>query len=101
MKVKNQKETRRNEFRKNKITQHPAYIFAKVGKNFKFLGLTHSDTTKGVKNIKLDKNPNPKDKKQAYIKPIKEKEMINKFNKKESDWKLSKSDKEKIKKLIK
>ncbi len=101
MKVKNQKETKKSEFRKNKKTEHPAYIYAKVGNKFKFLGITHADMTDGVKNIKLDKNPNPEDKKTAYVKTKAEKDNTNNFKKKEVGWKLSKSDKEKINKLKK
>ena len=55
MKVKNQKESKRNEFRKSKDNGHPAYIYAKVGNSYEFIGITHSDLTNGVKNIKLEK----------------------------------------------
>lgn len=97
MKVKNQKEIKKDEFRRNKKTQHPAYIYARVGNDYKFLGITHSEITKGVKNIELEQNPNPKDKKRAYIVPKPEQQKINKFKNKNSDWKMSKSDKQKIK----
>lgn len=63
MKVKNQKEIKKDEFRRSKETQHPAYIYARVGNDYKFIGITHSNITKRVKNIKLDKNPNLEDKK--------------------------------------
>ena len=55
------KKLERNEFRKNKVSGHPAYIYAKVGNKFIFLGITHSaiDSKTGELNIKLDKNPNP------------------------------------------
>ena len=101
MKVKKQKEIKRDEFRRSKRTQHPTYIYAKVGNEFKYIGLTHSEVTEGIKNIKLDKNPNPNDKRNAFIKPKVEKAKTNNFKKKEKDWKLSKSDKEKINKIIK
>ena len=97
MKVKNKKEISKNEFRKNKKTSHPVYIYAKVGNDYKFIGLTHSEITDGVKNIKLDKNPNPKDNKDSYFRPKAEKDKTNKFKKKEQGWAFSKNDKEKIK----
>ena len=59
MKVKNQKESKKDEFRKEKETGHPAYIYAKIGNKFKYIGITHSKITEGMENIKLDKNPNP------------------------------------------
>ena len=54
MKVKNQKESKKDEFRKEKETGHPAYIYAKVGNKFKYIGITHSKITEGMENIKLD-----------------------------------------------
>lgn len=96
MKVKRQKQIAKNEFRKNKDTRHPAYIYAKVGNDYKFIGLTHSPITDNVKNIKLEKNPNPADKRIAYFRPKSERAKVNKFKKKENGWSFSKKDKEKI-----
>lgn len=101
MKVKNQKEVKKNEFRQNKKTRHPAYIYAKVGNEFKYIGITHAEITEGVKNIKLDKNPNPKDAEPAYARPKAEKSKTSNFKSKEKDWKLSKKDKEKLNKIKK
>lgn len=101
MKVKNKKEIKKDEFRRNKKTQHPAYIYAKVGNEYKYIGITHSQITDGMTNIKLDKNPNPFDKKTAFARPKAEKSKTNDFKAKEKDWKLSKSDKRKISKLKK
>jgi len=90
----------KSEFRKNygKGKGHPAYIYAKIGNDYKYLGLTHSDITKGVKNIKLDKNPNPLDKRSAYVRPKAEKEKTRNFGKKLKGWKFTKEDKQKINK---
>lgn len=96
MKIKNKKEIVKDEFRKNKDNRHPAYIYAKIGNEYKYIGLTHSPITDNVKNIKLDKNPNPKDDRTAYIRPKSEQAKTNKFKKKEQGWKLINSDKEKI-----
>lgn len=101
MKVKNQKEVKKDEFRKNKTSGHPAYIYAKVGNEYKYIGITHSQITEGMSNIKLDKNPNPKDKKTAYARPKAEKSKTNDFKSTEKGWKLSKKDKDKINKIKK
>ncbi len=101
MKVKKQKIVKKDEFRQNKKTHHPAYIYAKQGNEFIYIGITHAPITQGVRNIKLDKNPNPKDKELAYIRPKVEKSKTNNFKGKEKDWRLSKKDKEKIDKIKK
>lgn len=99
MKVKKQKETKRDEFRKNKVSGHPAYIYAKVGNDYKFIGITHSKITDGMQNIKLDKNPNPKDKKSAYALPKSDKAKTNNFKATEKGWRLGKSDRAKMDKI--
>ena len=96
MKVKKQKEIKKNEFRKNKDTSHPAYIYAKVGNSYKYIGLTHSPMTDNVKNIELEKNPNPNDSRKAYFRPNAKKANTNRFKKKEQGWFFSKTDKQKI-----
>lgn len=101
MKNKNKKEIKKDEFRKNKQSGHPAYIYARVGNDYKFIGITHSALTDGVKNIKLEKNPNPKDKKTAYARPKADKSKTNNFKEKETGWKLSKKDKSKLDKIKK
>ena len=99
MKVKNQKESKKDEFRKEKETGHPGYIYAKIGNKFKYIGITHSKITEGMENIKLDKNPNPNDTKESYIRPYSQQKSVNKFKKVLIGWFLSKSDKDKIDKL--
>ena len=101
MKVKNQKEIKKDEFRKNKDTRHPSYIYSRVGNNYKFIGITHAPITNNVKNIKLEKNPNPKDKSNAYFIPKSQSAKTNRFKKKEIGWKLSERDKQKISKYKK
>ena len=81
MKVKKQKETKRDEFRKNKVSGHPVYIYKKVGRKYEFIGITHAEITQGVRNIKLEKSPNPNDSKTSYIRPKSEQLKKNKFSK--------------------
>lgn len=94
---KKSKELKREEFRKNKLSGHPAYIFKKVGNKYEFIGITHAEITQGTRNIKLDKSPNPADKKIAYIKPKTEKLKENKFSKKPyKGWKFTEKDRTKV-----
>lgn len=94
--------TKKDEFRLNKTNGHPAYIYAKVGGKYKYIGITHSPITNKVKNIKLDTNPNPKDNKTAYVRPSAKQAKVKKFkNNTLKDWKMSNSDKQKIKPLTK
>lgn len=92
------KKLERNEFRKNKVSGHPAYIYAKIGNKFIYLGITHSaiDSKTGELNIKLDKNPNPFDSRNSYIKSKSEMLKENKFAKPYKNWKFSDSDIQKI-----
>lgn len=98
------KKLKKDEFRKNNSRKgmgHPAYIFEKVGHEYKYLGLTHSKITKNTKNIKLEQNPNPKDSRRSYVRPVAEKEKANKFGKALNGWKFSKKDKKIINKIKK
>lgn len=90
----------RNEFRKHKRSGHPAYIFAKVDDEFLFLGITHADVTRGIKNIQLDSNPDSKDNMPAYIKNVVEHDKSNQFSEPHKGWIFSEEDKEKVNKVI-
>lgn len=93
---------KRDEFRTHKENGHPSYIYQKVGSRYKYIGITHSAVTQGVKNIRLDENPNPKDKSPAYARPKPKQDKVKKFKKTTlSNWKMSKLDKQKIKPLTK
>lgn len=75
----------RNEFRKRNKgggDGHIQHIYRKVGNTYEFIGITHSKVTRGVKNIKLDRNPDPKDRDAAYLKPTPEKASTREFRKK-------------------
>ena len=93
---------KRDEFRTHKENGHPSYIYQKVGSRYKYIGITHSAVTQGVKNIRLDENPNPKDKSPAYARPKPKQDKVKKFKKTTlPNWKMSKLDKQKIKPLTK
>ncbi len=95
------KKEKRSEFRKHKRSGHPAYIYARVGDEFMFLGITHSEITADIRNIKLETNPDPEDIKSAYIKPYVEKDKTNRFGTIKRDWRFSNKDKKKAEKVIK
>ena len=91
---------KKDEFRINKKSGHPTYVYARVGSKFEFIGLTHSEITQGVKNIKLEKNPDPKDKRTAYMRPSAKSDKTKNFKEKKKGWKLSTADKNKAEKII-
>lgn len=93
-----------NEFRRinrKDGRDHPAYIYAKEGDKFVYLGLTHAEVTKGVKNIRLEQNPNPKDERPSYVRPASQKAKKSTFGAKLKGWFFGKSDQEKVDKLKK
>ena len=90
----------RNEFRDYKKSGHPTYIYQRVGKEFRFVGITHSAITSGMKNIPLDKNPNPADSRKSYFRPEARKDKATSFGEIKRGWKLSPSDKEKVSRQV-
>ena len=91
--------SRRNHFRVNnskKVRGHPTYIYKKVGDKYHFIGITDSPITDNVRNIKLEKNPNPEDDKPSYARPYSSDEETSRFGKKKKGWKLSKKDRKTI-----
>ncbi|MDR1092922.1 MAG: hypothetical protein LBL66_02100 [Clostridiales bacterium] len=97
------KKPTKQHFRRGKSTNkgHPTYIYAKVGNELKYVGITHAEITDGTKNIKLDKNPNPDDNKPSYIRPAPDKADISKFGRRLPTWKFAETDKGKVKSVIK
>lgn len=78
---------------------HPIYVIHKEQDKKEYIGMTHAKITKGIKNFKLNKNPNPKDSTDAYFRPAVD-YTTEKINKKYVDWKLDPSDKPKVKRII-
>ena len=80
-------------YRKNYKTNHPAYIFAYIPKTkeYKYIGITHSPVTDGIKNIKMADNPNPKDKSQSYFRPFASKGNEKIFSRYKYPWNTSKA----------
>lgn len=79
---------------------HPTYIYARVGDEFNFIGITHSPITKRKRNIKLDNNPEPKNSKPAYLRSYTDKHKKDSFSKPLDGWKFSQNDYKKAKSII-
>lgn len=85
---------------------HPAFIYEKVGNEYKYIGLTTSERIKfknGVEiiTIKLINNPNPDSKEISYVMPYSEQRPITHFGKKFKNWKFSFKDNETIENIKK
>ena len=94
----------RSEFRRTNLKQglnHPTYIYARVGDDYRYLGIIHAKITDGIQNVPLTKNPNPKDKRASYVRPVPQQAHRASFGARLQGWSFSDSDKEKIKKLKK
>ncbi len=96
---KQKKKEIKNEFRQHKVSGHPTYIYRKVGDSFEYIGITHAKVTNKTNNIELCKNPDPHDKKKAYMRPKPSKDRIHKFKEPLKGWKLNSEDREKAKRI--
>ena len=65
------------------------------------MSLTHSERTEGEKNIPLKKNPNPKDRRKAYVRPKVETAHVSSFGKRLLGWFFGDDDKDTVNKLKK
>ena len=77
-----------------KITKmrHPTFVIIKKGNTFVYVTLTHSSNIKEKVVIKLRKNPNPKDDRDAYYVAEINEDLIDKFGKKIEGWELDEND---------
>lgn len=98
-----QKTTDLDEIRKLNTKEgkgHPHYVCGRKGNKYQSVGITHSEHTKGTKNLPLKKNPDPKDKRKAYIRPKLTEEKAKKYGKNLNGLGLSSEDKKKVWELI-
>lgn len=87
-------------FRFNRRRKHNSLIVKENDKDYEFFTLTHSKQRDDRhKNIKLFKNPNPKDKRNSYIENKLSKDKKGVFGRINNNLKLSSKDKQKVKKL--
>ena len=57
-------------FRRHKINGHPCYIYDEFNNEYKYIGITHSPITQGLKNKKLKFNPDINDSRNSYLRPF-------------------------------
>ena len=92
-----------DEFRKLNTKEekgHLHYVCGKAGSKYESIGVTHAPRTKGVNNVPLRKNPDPKDPKGAYVRPKLTEKKVENYGKRLNGLGLGKEDKEKVWKLI-
>ncbi len=102
-KKKIQDKVKAKQFRYNKArTGHPTYIVEVNGDTVTVLGLSEKEKTHKQKNIKLDKNPEPNNNNDSYIRPHTEVlQFTDKtFSKNLKGWAFGESDKPKVKSVI-
>ncbi len=87
-------------FRNAKFTGHPQYVYDEEGRKYKVIGITSSAKTNGVSNVLLDSNPEPNNKKPAYLRPNPDKVDKGVENVRLKGWKFQGRDKEKVRSII-
>lgn len=98
-----QKTTNLDEFHKLNTKEakgHLHYVCGKTGNKYESVGVTHAQKTKGTKNVPLHKNPDPNDKRKAYIRPALTEEKRKQYGKQLNGLGLSTEDKKKVWELI-
>lgn len=80
---------------------HVQYVCGKKGDKYQSVGVTHGKRTKGINNIPLQKNPNPADDKQAYVRPKLTEKKAKEYGKRLNGLGLSNEDKATVWELIK
>ena len=83
-----------------KFTGHPQYVYDEQGREYKVLGITSSPKTNGVLNVRLERNPEPNNSKDAYVRPKPDKENKGAFGERLKGWKFTENDKKKVRKII-
>ena len=97
-----QKNKFRPQFRRGRKVNagHPVYVYDKKEGKYMYIGLTHSAITQGVRNIELERNPNPNDERKSYARP-KTETTSEKLQTRYTNWNFTEKDKKKIKGIIK
>ena len=86
--------------RNAKFTGHPQYVYDEDGNRYKVIGITKSPETNGVKNVLLERNPEPGNSAKAYLRSKPDKEAKGAFGPKLKGWKFVDSDKKKVRNII-
>lgn len=81
--------------------RHPAYIFFEKGNIFIYVSITHSNNVNNYLVIKLNKNPNPQDKRDSYWVAEIKKDTKDRFSRRQEKWKIDQIDDESIREFYK
>ena len=81
--------------------RHPSYIIIEKGNVYVYVSITHSKHINGKILIKLRRNPNPNDKRDAYYVAEIREDSKDKFGKRLLDWSIDENDDIEIRKLNK
>ena len=76
------------------------YVYDKKEGRYLYIGLTHSAITQGMRNIELERNPNPNDERKAYARP-KTETTSDKLQTRFPNWQFSEKDRKTVKGIIK
>lgn len=92
-------------FKTHKVNGHPSYIYAENNDEYKYVGITHANSTHGMNNKKLKYNPNSNDFRISYARPYSTHDKKRNYKKKKLNrYKIHKADKKifvKLKIIIK
>lgn len=80
---------------------HPSYVFLEKGNVYIYVTITHSSKVEDHVVIKLRKNPNPLDKKDAYYVVDVKQDTKDRFGRRHDDWRIDPEDDLDIQKLFK
>ena len=80
---------------------HPAYVFLQKGNVYVYAGITHSKKVPNKTVVKFRKNPNPKDRRDAYFVAEAKEDTTDRFGRKHDDWIIDPLDDEDIRNLYK
>ena len=81
--------------------KHPAYVYGKSGNYRKFLCFTHSKSTNGKENVRLQKNIDPSDSRKCYLVPRFVIESHNKLSPTNKKYRIAPEDRETVKRYKK
>ena len=98
----NKKNKFRPQFRRGRKVNagHPVYVYDKKEGKYLYIGITHSAITQGMRNIELERNPNPNDDRKAYARP-KTETTSDKLQTRFPNWQFSEKDRKTVKGIIK
>ena len=81
--------------------RHPSYIIVERGNIYVYVSITHSKNVDGKIIVKLRRNPNPSDKRDAYYVAEIREDTKDQFGRRLLDWDIDENDDKDIRELDK